>query len=189
MVDAEYKIPYRNDIGGCLLKESAAVYKQSNFDEVTKDGTKLGYTDQGDGAAVIKRPLLNSYVMNGNYYPIVLCIRDCSEHLVVGGSKNCTYIAQVFTELVKHCDPKSAKRTDWDLFYVDDATNVHKAGRILEVRFPCTTCLYSGKHILALLFSKVAKIPLIRVRYMLLFSAISGVLLIELSFSTSAAPY
>ena len=90
MVGPNYKIPNREDIGGYLLKENADVYKRGNFDEVTKDGPKFGYTGQGGGATVIKRPLLNGYVMNGNCYPIVSCIRDCSEHLAAGGSENCT---------------------------------------------------------------------------------------------------
>ena len=45
-----------------------------------------------------------------------------------------------------------------------------------------------GEHALALWFSKVAKIPVIRVRYVLLFFAFSGVLTIEFSFSTAVAP-
>ena len=44
MVGAEYKIPHRDEIGGCLLNKNAAVYKQGNFDEVIKDGLKFGYT-------------------------------------------------------------------------------------------------------------------------------------------------
>ena len=185
MVGPDYKIPNRKDIGGCLLKENVAVYKRGNYDEVTRDGPKFGYAGQGDGATVIKRPFFNGYVMNGNCFPVVSCIRDCTEHLAAGGSKNCTYIAQVFTEMVNHYDPNG---TDWDVFYFDGAGNVQKAGRLLEARFPRTTCLYGGEHALALWFSKVAKIPVIRVRYVLLFFAFSGVLTIEFSFSTAVAP-
>ena len=147
MVDPDYKIPNRKDIDGCLLKENATVYKQGNFDEVTKNGPKFGYTSQGDGATAMKRPLLNGCVMNANCFPIVSCIRDCSEHLSAWGSKNCTYIAQVFMELVKHCDSKG---TNWDLFYFDGTANVQKAGKILEAQFPRTTCLYGGEHALTL---------------------------------------
>ena len=107
--------------------------------------------------------------MNGNCFPIVSCVHDCSDHLAEGGSKNCTYIADVFTEMVHLYDPKA---TDTDVFYFDGAANVQKAGKILEARFPRTTCLYGGEHALALWFSKVAKIPVIRVRYMLLFSCL-----------------
>ena len=166
MVGPDYKLPNRNDIGGFLLKQNSAGYKQQNYDDVTKDGPKFGYAGQGDGATVIKRPFFCGYVMNGNCYPIVACIRDCTKHLAAGGTKDCVYIADLFTELVDHYDPKG---TDWDIFYFDGAGNVQKAGRVLETRFPRTTCLYGGEHALALWFAKVAKIPVIRVRYMLLF--------------------
>ena len=36
MVGADYKVPNRNNISGCLLKDNAAAYKSSNFDDVTK---------------------------------------------------------------------------------------------------------------------------------------------------------
>lgn len=167
MVGMDYKLPNRNHIGGYLLQENAAAYKKENYQEVTRDGPKFGYTLEGDGATVIKRPLLNGLIMNGNCYPVVACVRDCSEHLAEGGSKNCTYIADVFSELVKQYDPKG---TDTDIFYFDGAANVQKAGRILEARYPRTTTLYGGEHALALWFSKVAKIPAIRVGNMLLFA-------------------
>ena len=76
------------------------------------------------------------------------------------------YIAQVFTKLVKHYN---LKEMDWDIFYFGGAANVQKDGKMLETRFPCTACLYDGEHAFALWFSKVAKIPVIRVRYMLMF--------------------
>ena len=141
MVGPDYKLPNRNDIGGWLLEKNALAYKQGNLEEVTKDAPKFGYTMAGDGAQVIKKPLFNGYVMNGNCFPVVACIRDCSAHLAEGDSKNCVYIADVFTEMVRLYDPKS---TDTDVFYFDGAANVQKAGKILEARFPRTMCLYGG---------------------------------------------
>ena len=67
----------------------------------------------------------------------------------------------MFTVLINVYDPKG---TDTDIFYFDGAVNVQKAGRILEVRFPCTTSLYGGDHALALWFSKATKTSVIRVR-------------------------
>ena len=163
LVGPDYKHPNRKDIGGCLLDENASAYKTGNFVAITKEGPKFGYVFEGDGATVITKPLFNGMVMHGNCYPVVAAIRDCSEHLAAGGTKNCTYIADVFTELVREYDPNG---TDADIFYFDGAANVQKAGRILEARFPRTTALYGGEHNLALWFSKVAKIPVIRVRKM-----------------------
>ena len=142
---------------------NAGTYKRGNFVAVTKEGTKFGYVLEGDGATVITKPLLNGMVMYGNCYPVVAAIRDCTDHLAAGGTKNCTYIAEVFTALVREYDPKGK---DTNIFYFDDAANVQKVGRILEARFPRTTTLHGGDHNLALWFSKIAKIPVIRVRKM-----------------------
>ena len=99
--------------------------------------------------------------MNGNCYPVVACIRDCTEHLAAGGQKNAAYIASVFIELVELYDPKHMYT---DIFYFDGAGNVQKAGRVLEGRYHRTTALYGAEHALALWFAKVAKIPVVRVR-------------------------
>ena len=66
MVDADYKLPDQKVIGGYLLKENVAAYIKGNFGEVTKDGPKFVYIIKGDNATMIKRPLLNVFVMNGN---------------------------------------------------------------------------------------------------------------------------
>ena len=162
-VGADYRLPNRADIAGCLLDVNARAYQTGNFQAVTKEGAKFGYTFSGDGATVVTKPLLNVMVMHGNCYPVAAAIRDCTDHLAAGGTKNCTYIAEVFTALVVEYDPKG---TDTDIFYFDGAANVQKAGRILEARFPRTTTLYGGEHNLALWFSKIAKIPVLKVRKM-----------------------
>ena len=59
MIGPDYKIPNQNDIGGWLLQKNALAYKQGNYEEVTKDGPKFGYIMAGDGAQVVKKPLLN----------------------------------------------------------------------------------------------------------------------------------
>ena len=63
--------------------------------------------------------------------------------------------------MVKLYDPKG---TNIDLFCFDGTANIQKAGKLLEAQFPRTTCLFGGEHALALWFSKVAKIPVIRAR-------------------------
>ena len=127
--------------------KNATIYKQQNYDKVTKDSPKFGYAGQGDRVTMIKRPFFSDYFRNGNCFPVVSCIRECTKHLAAGGSKNCIYIAHGFTEMVNHYDPKG---TDWGVFYFDGAGNVQKTGRLLEARFPRTTCLYGGEHALAL---------------------------------------
>ena len=66
-------------------------------EEVTKDGLEFGYTTEDDGNTMVKKPLFNSYVMNSNCCPVVVCIRYYFDHLAEGDLKICTYIADVFT--------------------------------------------------------------------------------------------
>ena len=85
-----------------------------------RDGPKFEYTTLDDGTTVIKKSLLNGYIMSGNCYPIVLCICDCSEHLQSQGKGHGHILL---------------------------SANVQKAGRVS--RFPCTTTLYEREHALA----------------------------------------
>lgn len=71
-----------------------------------------------------------------------------------------SYIALVFSELVEEYDPP---HTDTDIFYFDRASNVQKAGTVLEARYPRTTTLHREEHAIALWFTKIAKILAIKV--------------------------
>ena len=133
LVGVDYRPPNRRDIGGPLLDENCNQYKKGNFGAAIKDSGTFGFTWLGDGTTVKTKPLLNCSTMHGNCYPVVAAIRDCSDHLAEGGTKNALYIANIFGELVEKYDPK---HTDTDIFYFDGASNVQKAGRVLEVWYP-----------------------------------------------------
>jgi hypothetical protein len=47
----------------------------------------------------------------------------------------------------------------------DGASNVQKAGKILETKFPRSYTLHGGEHVVALFFSDIAKIFEIKVMY------------------------
>jgi hypothetical protein len=51
-----------------------------------------------------------------------------------------------------------------DNFYFDGASNIQKAGKILDARHLRTTTLHGGEHVLALWFANIAKIPAAKVR-------------------------
>jgi hypothetical protein len=50
-----------------------------------------------------------------------------------------------------------------DVFYFDGASNVQKAGQVLEVIFPRTYCFHGGKHVVSLFFDDLAKLAPIKV--------------------------
>ena len=55
------------------------------------------------------------------------------------------------------------QRNHVDIFYFDGASNVQKAGDLLGVRFPRTVTHHGGEHVVALWFSDLVKIPVIKV--------------------------
>ena len=54
-------------------------------------------------------------------------------------------------------------KRDIDLFIVDGASNVQKAGAVVAVVFPQVTVLHGAEHVLALFFNDCARFPQINV--------------------------
>ena len=48
--------------------------------------------------------LFNVMVLNGNSYPVVAVIKDCTGHLSQAGKKDALFIADVFTKLLLEFD-------------------------------------------------------------------------------------
>ncbi len=55
----------------------------------------------GDGATVHRMPLLNILFITGEQPPFVFRIEDCMEHMAGGGTKNASYIADLFHDKIK----------------------------------------------------------------------------------------
>ena len=115
--------------------------------------------------------LFNVMVLNGNSYPVVAAIKDCSGHLSEGGKKDALFIADVFTKLLLDFD---REKNRVDIFYFDGASNVQKADDLLGVRFPRTVTYHGGEHVVALWFSDLAKIPEIKVSLTLVYLSCFG---------------
>ena len=85
---------------------------------------------------------------------IYLAIRDCTGYLFKAGKKDALFIADVFNGLLLDFD---AEKNCVDLFYFDSASNVQKAGTLLEVRFPRTVPYHGDEHVVALWFFRYFK--------------------------------
>jgi hypothetical protein len=59
--------------------------------------------------------------------------------------------------------PYDTDKTKSIIFWFDGASNVQKAGRILQAKFPRSYTLHGGEHVVSLFFSDIAKINVIKV--------------------------
>jgi hypothetical protein len=112
----------------------------------------------GDGATVRGMPLMNVLVATPNTQS-VLDIVDCSEHLVAGGKKDARFIAQLFEESIEVLDPKGL---NVNAIIFDGASNVQKAGRIIEARYPQVSVLHGVEHVVSLFFGEVARLTFVK---------------------------
>jgi hypothetical protein len=98
--------------------------------------------------------------MSGAFLSMTISIQDCTKHMVRGGKKDASYIADLFDKKVMEYNPL---KTCTDVFYFDGASNIQKAGEALMARFPCSFCFHGGKHFASLFFSSIPKIKPVKV--------------------------
>ena len=108
--------------------------------------------------------LFNVMVLNGNSYPVVTAIKDCTGHFSQAGKKDALFSSDVFSNFLLEFN---AEANRVDVFYFDGASNVQKAGKLLGVKFPRIVTYHGGEHVVALWFSDLAKIPEIKVCFTL----------------------
>ena len=104
-VTAKYKVPNRNRMSTDLLDCS---YKQRLTDynyQLRKDAARFGISMYGDGATVMKMPLINIMASGVHQQSAVLDIVDTSNHMSKGGQKDAVYIAKLFEPHIQSLDP------------------------------------------------------------------------------------
>ena len=74
----------------------------------------------------------------------------------IGGKKDATYVANVFKPYIGKCNIKGKNCVDLCLF--DGASNMQKAGEILEALYPRITILHGAEHVMSLYFNDIFKI-------------------------------
>jgi hypothetical protein len=93
-----------------------------------------------------------------------------TDHLVDGGKKDASFIASLFDPWVVKLDPLS---TRIDSVFFDGASNVQKAGRLLEAKYPRIHVQTCAAHAVSLFFSDLFKdmwqFRLLLVNYRLLY--------------------
>jgi hypothetical protein len=77
-----------------------------------------------------------------------------------GGKKDAEYIANLMEDIIV---PYDLDKTKSIIFWFDGASNVQKAGRILQAKFLRSYSLHGGEHVVSLFFSDIARIKVIKV--------------------------
>ena len=145
-----YVPPNRNEIGGKLLDENFATHQATNETSIMKEASIYGITMYGDGATIKKKPLINILAAGVHNSAAILEIKDCSGHMSSGGKKDAAYIASLFKEKIQRFESICPNVVDLSIF--DGASNVQKAGKVLEQYYPRMYTIHGGEHVMSLFF-------------------------------------
>ena len=159
-VDSSFKIPSRKKIGGELLDINYRSCMEKNQTQILSDAPIFGLSWLSDGATIARMPLINTLAMCSNVPPTCVAITDCSGHICEGGKKDASFIAALMEDTVLKYDPEKLYT---DVFYFDGASNVAKAGRVLEAKFPRSYALHGGEHVVSLFFDDLSKHKVVKV--------------------------
>lgn len=152
-VSKNYVPPGRNKVGGELLDLNYELYKTKMIDMLKKEADIYGITFFGDGATVKKAPMINILASSVHLPVGCLSIVDCSGHLESSGLKDADYISELFLPHITEMEVKVPKCTDLVIF--DGASNVQKAGRLLEAKYPHLSVVHGAEHVIALFYSDI----------------------------------
>jgi hypothetical protein len=153
LVSKKFVPPGRNKIAGELLDLNYQLYKQKNLELLQKEANIFGISFFGDGATVKKSPLIN--ILASSVHLPVGCLRivDCSGHHETNGRKDATYISNLFLPHITEMEEKIPKCTDLVIF--DGASNVQKAGQLIEARFPHISVIHGAEHVISLFYHDI----------------------------------
>ena len=148
-----YTPPNRNIIAGKLLDINYDIYQNKTTEKLLKDAEIYGLTFFGDGATIRKSPLINILASSVHEPAGCLSIVDCTGHMESDGRKDASYIASLFVPHIKVMEQKVPKCTDLVIF--DGASNVQKAGSLIEAQFPHVSVIHGAEHVISLFYSDV----------------------------------
>jgi len=149
----KYKPPGRNLVAGELLDMNYQLYKDKMMEKLQVDADIYGLSFFGDGATVKKSPLINILASSVELPVGCLQIVDCTGHLESDGRKNAAFISELFLPHIMQMEDKIPKCTDLVIF--DGASNVQKAGLLLEAKFPHISVIHGAEHVISLFYHDV----------------------------------
>jgi hypothetical protein len=156
LVTKKYVPPGRNKVAGELLDLNYDLYIKNTTELLMKEADVYGLTFFGDAATVKKTPLIN--ILASSVHLPVGCLRivDCTGHLQADGRKDAAYIADLFVPHIREMEKTTPKCTDLVIF--DGASNVQKAGQLLQAKFPHISILHGAEHVISLFYNDVFRL-------------------------------
>ena len=162
---SSYQPPGRNAVAGDLLDLNYEQYLIKNINLLKKDADVFGLTYFGDGATVKKMPLINILASGVHRPVVVLEIVDCSDQASEGNKKDAEYISNMFSPHIERMEKDHPNSTD--VLFFDGASNVQKAGAVIEVTYPRAVTLHGSEHVVSLFFGDVFAFPEFNALYQL----------------------
>lgn len=153
----KYIPPGRNKVAGELLDLNYDLYIKKTLETLIKEADVYGISFFGDAATVKKTPLIN--ILASSVHLPVACLKivDCSSHLQSNGRKDALYISQLFLPHLTEIENKVPRCTDLVIF--DGASNVQKAGALLQAQFPHISVMHGAEHVISLLYHDIFMLP------------------------------
>ena len=147
-----YKPPKKDEMSGSLLEANYVAYHTNAMTRLMTNVDVFGMAIYGDGATIVKVPMINILASSAGNPNCIVDVIDCSEHMSEGGKKDAFYICQQILPQMRVLDPQ---RQYFDLIAFDGASNVQKTGKMIEQFFPRCSVITGIEHTTSLLFGKV----------------------------------
>ncbi len=83
----KYEPPKRHQVAGNLLDAHFASYQKNGMESLLADVDTYGVAIFGDGATIVRTPMMNILASSPNNPSCVLDVIDCSKHMLHGGKR------------------------------------------------------------------------------------------------------
>ncbi len=147
----KYVPPTRYQVAGRLLDANFAAYQKDSLDSLLADVDTYGVSIFGDGATIVKTPMINILASSPTNPSCVLDVVDCTNHMLTAGKKDAWYIAKQILPIMRNIDPNKNRI---HVVAFDGAYNVQKAGELLREHYPQITVLQGIEHTVATIIGK-----------------------------------
>ena len=171
-VDSKFKFPSRGTLTDQYLPAHAKSRREDSYHKLKANAKDFGVAIFGDGATIKRLPLVNLLASSGTCPSALLEIVDCTKHMSEGGIKSAEYIAGLMEPHVEKLGKDHV-----DLFLFDGASNVQKAGKLMAIHHPRTTCVHAAEHLISLFLGDICKlrpVQLLMKFYRLVYSYLGG---------------
>lgn len=139
---------------GKLLDINYQSYMNTIMETLKKDAKIFGISVYGDGATIKRMPLINLLAAGVHNPSAVLDIADCTKRMAEGKKKDGDYIAKLFVPHVEKLEITLGGGVV-DLAFFDGASNMQKAGEILEAKYPRMSVIQGAEHVISLFFKSI----------------------------------